>query len=64
MLCLQCFLSTLDAQDLRKQLFAERSWNNFMWPFIITNNPDLMTLPVGLSTVKNAYGTIYTRWTV
>ena len=37
------------------------AWNNFMWPFIITNNPDLMTLPVGLSTVKNAYGTIYAQ---
>ena len=37
------------------------AWNNFMWPFIITNNPDLMTLPVGLSTVKNAYGVIYAQ---
>ncbi|MDU0348742.1 carbohydrate ABC transporter permease [Actinomyces sp. MRS3W] len=37
------------------------AWNNFMWPFIVTNNPDLMTLPVGLSTVKNAYGTIYAQ---
>ncbi|WP_303323802.1 carbohydrate ABC transporter permease [Actinomyces radicidentis] len=37
------------------------AWNNFMWPFIITNNPDLMTLPVGLSTVKNAYGIIYAQ---
>ncbi|MCL3777122.1 MULTISPECIES: carbohydrate ABC transporter permease [unclassified Actinomyces] len=37
------------------------AWNNFMWPFIVTNNPDLMTLPVGLSTVKNAYGIIYAQ---
>ena len=37
------------------------AWNNFMWPFIVTNNPDLMTLPVGLSTVKNAYGVIYAQ---
>lgn len=37
------------------------AWNNFLWPFIVTNNPDLMTLPVGLSTVKNAYGTIYAQ---
>ena len=32
------------------------SWNNFLWPFIITNSPELMTIPVGLGTVKNAYG--------
>lgn len=37
------------------------AWNNFLWPFIITNNPDLMTLPVGLSTVKNAFGTQYAQ---
>jgi multiple sugar transport system permease protein len=37
------------------------AWNNFLWPFIVTNNPDLMTLPVGLSTVKNAYGIIYAQ---
>lgn len=35
------------------------AWNNFLWPFIITNNPSLMTLPVGLSTIKNAYGVQY-----
>lgn len=37
------------------------AWNNFMWPFIITNNPDLMTLPVGLATVQNAYGVVYAQ---
>ncbi len=30
-----------------------------MWPFIVTNDPDLMTLPVGLATVKDAYGVQY-----
>lgn len=37
------------------------SWNNFLWPFIITNSPDLMTIPVGLGTVKNAYGVQYAQ---
>ncbi len=37
------------------------AWNNFMWPFIITNDPDLMTLPVGLATVKDAYGIQYAQ---
>lgn len=32
------------------------AWNNFLWPFIITNSPELMTIPVGLGTVQNAYG--------
>ncbi|CAM3437749.1 carbohydrate ABC transporter permease [Isoptericola cucumis] len=35
------------------------AWNNFLWPFIITNDPSLMTLPVGLATVKSAYGVQY-----
>jgi multiple sugar transport system permease protein len=37
------------------------AWNNFLWPFIVTNDPNLMTLPVGLSTVKNAYGVQYAQ---
>ena len=37
------------------------SWNNFLWPFIITNSPELMTIPVGLGTVKNAYGVQYAQ---
>lgn len=37
------------------------AWNNFLWPFIITNDPDLMTLPVGLATVKDSYGVQYAR---
>ncbi|WP_345752512.1 carbohydrate ABC transporter permease [Microbacterium rhizophilus] len=36
-------------------------WNNFLWPFIVTNDPALMTLPVGLATVKNAYGVQYAQ---
>ncbi|AKZ53750.1 putative integral membrane binding-protein-dependent transport protein [Streptomyces ambofaciens ATCC 23877] len=37
------------------------AWNNFMWPFIVTNDPGLMTLPVGLATVKDAYGIQYAQ---
>ncbi|WP_458084334.1 carbohydrate ABC transporter permease [Streptomyces malaysiensis] len=32
------------------------TWNNFLWPFISTSDPQLMTLPVGLSTVKDSTG--------
>jgi multiple sugar transport system permease protein len=35
------------------------AWNNFLWPFIVTNDPHLMTMPVGLATVKNAFGVTF-----
>ncbi|MFI9428430.1 carbohydrate ABC transporter permease [Streptomyces achromogenes] len=35
------------------------AWNNFLWPFIVTNDPDLMTLPVGLATVRDSHGVQY-----
>src|SRR5699024_90749 len=35
------------------------AWNNFLWPFIVINDADLMTLPVGLQTVISAYGIQY-----
>ncbi|ANY09764.1 carbohydrate ABC transporter permease [Pseudonocardia sp. HH130630-07] len=37
------------------------SWNNFLWPFLITNDPAQMTMPVGVGTVQNAYGVNYAR---
>ncbi|MDH6523052.1 multiple sugar transport system permease protein [Streptomyces sp. SAI-135] len=37
------------------------AWNNFLWPFIVTNDADLMTLPVGLATVKDVYGIEYAQ---
>ncbi|OON82897.1 carbohydrate ABC transporter permease [Streptomyces tsukubensis] len=37
------------------------TWNNFLWPFVSTSDPDLMTLPVGLSTVKDSYGLQYAQ---
>ncbi|RMI39025.1 carbohydrate ABC transporter permease [Streptomyces triticirhizae] len=35
------------------------SWNNFMWPYLGTTDPDLATLPVGLATVQSSFGV---RW--
>ncbi|MEU8362482.1 carbohydrate ABC transporter permease [Nonomuraea sp. NPDC048882] len=35
------------------------AWNNFLWPFIVTNDPDLMTLPVGLETVSTGFGVVF-----
>jgi multiple sugar transport system permease protein len=37
------------------------SWNNFMWPFIITSDPGLMTLPVGLVQVQSSFGVRYAQ---
>lgn len=37
------------------------AWNNFLWPFIVINDADLMTLPVGLQTVISAYGIQYAQ---
>ncbi|GAA3202203.1 carbohydrate ABC transporter permease [Nonomuraea helvata] len=37
------------------------AWNNFLWPFIVTNDPDLMTLPVGLQTVMTGYGLAFAQ---
>jgi multiple sugar transport system permease protein len=35
------------------------SWNNFLWPFVVTSAGEMMTIPVGLSTVQSAYGAEY-----
>jgi multiple sugar transport system permease protein len=35
------------------------SWNNFIWPFVVVTNTDMMTIPVGLATVQSAYGLQY-----
>jgi len=37
------------------------AWNNFLWPFVIINDPALMTMPVGIGTVRNAYGVQYAQ---
>jgi multiple sugar transport system permease protein len=35
------------------------SWNSFLWPFVVTNSQNLMTLPVGLA---NLQGEHVTSW--
>ena len=37
------------------------AWNNFLWPFIVINDSSLMTLPVGLQTIKSAFGVQYAQ---
>lgn len=37
------------------------SWNNFIWPFIVITGNDMMTVPVGLSTVQTSYGIRYAQ---
>lgn len=31
------------------------SWNDFLWPLIVTNSPEMRTLPVGLSTFQGQF---------
>ncbi|RMB59897.1 carbohydrate ABC transporter permease [Tessaracoccus antarcticus] len=35
------------------------SWNDFMWPLIVLNDPSRLTLQVALSQLKTAHGTDY-----
>ncbi len=35
------------------------SWNSFLWPLVVTNSLDLMTLPVGLSNLQGQYSTAW-----
>jgi multiple sugar transport system permease protein len=35
------------------------SWNNFLWPLVITNSLNMMTLPVGLSNLQGQYSTAW-----
>ncbi|ACQ81119.1 binding-protein-dependent transport systems inner membrane component [Beutenbergia cavernae DSM 12333] len=37
------------------------AWNNFLWPFIVTTDSALMTIPVGIATVTETYGLQYAR---
>ncbi len=37
------------------------SWNNFLWPFIVTSAGALQTVPVGLATVQSFYGAQYAQ---
>ena len=35
------------------------SWNDFLWPLLILQQPELMTLPPGLATLQGAYTSEY-----
>ncbi|AUS80364.1 carbohydrate ABC transporter permease [Actinoalloteichus sp. AHMU CJ021] len=37
------------------------TWNNFLWPFIVSTDPHFMTLPVGLAAIENGYGLRFAR---
>lgn len=37
------------------------TWNNFLWPFLVTTDPNGMTLPVGLVNVQSTYGLRYAQ---
>ncbi|WP_394216814.1 carbohydrate ABC transporter permease [Brachybacterium vulturis] len=37
------------------------SWNGFLWPLVVIRSPELMTLPLGLATLK---GQFTTQWDV
>jgi multiple sugar transport system permease protein len=35
----------------------QASWNDFLWPLVITNSLDMRTIPVGLSSFQGEYNT-------
>lgn len=35
------------------------AWNDFMWPLIVLNDPDRLTLQVALSQLQTTHGTDY-----
>ncbi|MCA1855654.1 carbohydrate ABC transporter permease [Massilia oculi] len=37
------------------------AWNNFLWPYIIVTSTDMMTIPLGLTQVQDAFGVRYAR---
>jgi multiple sugar transport system permease protein len=37
------------------------AWNNFFWPFIVTNATPMLTIPVGITQVQSAYGIAYAK---
>lgn len=36
-----------------------QSWNDFLWPLLILQRPELLTLPPGLASLKSAYANAY-----
>lgn len=37
------------------------TWNNFLWPLIITNSTQMLTMPVGMTQVQSAWGVAFAR---
>jgi multiple sugar transport system permease protein len=37
------------------------TWNNFLWPLIVTNSTPMLTVPVGMTQVQSAYGVAFAK---
>ncbi len=37
------------------------TWNQFFWPFLVVTTEDMMTIPVGITQVNDAFGVAYAR---
>jgi multiple sugar transport system permease protein len=37
------------------------AWNAFLWPFLVTNSDDMMTITVGITQTRDAFGVKYAR---
>jgi multiple sugar transport system permease protein len=37
------------------------AWNTFLWPFVVTSEGSLFTIPVGLANVQTSYGALYAQ---
>ncbi|MFI6938625.1 carbohydrate ABC transporter permease [Streptomyces sp. NPDC050418] len=37
------------------------AWNNFMWPLLVVTDPEMMPLPVGLTSVQDVFGVPYAQ---
>ncbi|NCO87984.1 MAG: carbohydrate ABC transporter permease [Rhodobacterales bacterium] len=37
------------------------AWNSFLWPFLVAQNVQMMTVAVGITTVQDAFGVAYGR---
>ncbi|KAB0677711.1 carbohydrate ABC transporter permease [Aureimonas leprariae] len=38
-----------------------QAWNSFLWPFLVTTSDEVMTIPVGITQVHDAFGVQYAR---
>jgi multiple sugar transport system permease protein len=37
------------------------TWNNFLWPLIVTSSTTMLTIPVGMTQVQSAYGIAFAK---